>query len=119
MTIPYADELLYEIGLSFDSLRDVHKKRRKLYYPLVIMLFNMIMCAQKVAGLLIKDGYTLIALGCYGYFYGINFHANMSIIFASVFITFCMTFNYINHRRQIVPTFLRLFQVIVLNCNYD
>ena len=119
MTCPYADELLYDIGLSFDSLRDDHKKRRKLYYPLVIMLINMIMCGQKVAGLLIKDGHTLIAIGCYGHFYGINFHANMAIIFASIFIAFCMTFNYINHRRKIRPTFLRLFQVILSNFNHD
>ena len=70
------DDILYSIGLSLTSVRDVlrdeHKNRRFYNKPIVIFVCNLLYALMRIFCLFTDNKFCLTLLGHYGHMLGFN-----------------------------------------------
>ena len=113
LTVESVDDILYRIGLSFDSIRD-RPKRRLIDHPLIaFFIISLFFIERLITISLSEDNHFIFrALGSVGYFVGFRQHWDLVSILCSIFILISKQIYYQNFRNGIKPTFLRLFQMM-------
>ena len=111
LVIDSIDDYLYEIGLCHHLVSD-RTKRSNINSPkliFIVLLFNLILSFLPN---FTDDETTLILLTDFGHYNGIKFFVNIQIILISCMALFNQLVYYLNYKRGIEPTFLRVFQVL-------
>ena len=113
LTVESVDDILYRIGLSFDSIRD-RPKRKFIDHPLIAFTVVIIFMIERLITVSVSDKNELIirALGETGYFIGVRREFGTYFIVICVLILSSQMIYYYNYRNGIKPTFLRLFQLM-------
>ena len=86
LTVESVDDILYRIGLSFDSIRD-RPKRKLIDHPLIALSLIVIIFHRKTNhNLSLSEENHLIfrALGSVGYFIGVRQHFDLFFILCSI-----------------------------------
>ena len=114
--IPSIDNVLFDIGLSLDSVFNDTKPRKLLHQPLFVLFFMIIFMSLKVATITVDtDSDELLnLLGGFTHTYGRKMKQNINIFFvlSVMFVFFSQWVYYQNHKRGIKPTFLRVFHMM-------
>ena len=114
MVIEGVDDILYDIGLSLTSVRELQKKRKFIHNPLLLLTINTFMLVNKLSCLFIDDSNDIILklLGEIGH----NFEMKISLCTPSFLFTIIMLFSqwvyYNNNKHGIEPSFLKVFRMI-------
>src|ERR1700712_2335163 len=113
LVIESVDDILYRIGLSFDSLRD-RPKRKLIDHPLVAFVMVSIFMTERIITVSLSDGFDVPfkALGSVGHFIGVRRLFDLFFILNAVFNLSSQLLYYYNYRNGIKPTFLRVFQMM-------
>ena len=113
LIVQSVDDILYRIGLSFDSIRD-RPKRKLIDHPLIAFIVVLIFMAERLITLIVSEENEQILriLGDVGHFIGFRFNLGTVFVIFSVLPLSSQIFYYINHRNGIKPTFLRVFQMM-------
>ena len=111
LVVESIDDFLYEIGLCHQSVSE-RTKRPKINSPKLIFTVLSFSLILSILTSFIEDETTLLLLMDIGHFEGIKFFMNMEIITFSSMALFNQIVYYLNYKRAIEPTFLRLFQVL-------
>ena len=113
LTVKWADQHLYRIGLSHES--NGQTKRKFLCDPRLITLYFIIYFIQNNLNLFVikEDLFLSKVFGNYGLFLGIGSIFNVIFNFVLFIINFInkLTHNY-NHKYEVKPTFLRVFRMM-------
>ena len=113
LTVESVDDILYAIGLSFDSLRD-SPKRPKIFNPFLISAIISIFLVKEFITILLdeKNEQTFETIGSLGHLMGLRLHVSIAIILLSILAFGSQLIHYYNHRNGIKLTFLRVFQMM-------
>ena len=113
LTIEFVDDILYRIGLSFDSVRD-QPKRAKIFNPLIIFAFLTMFSIKEFITILLdeENDQTFEIIGSLGYLMGIRLYASIALLLFSILASSSQLIYYYNYRNGIKPTFLRVFQMM-------
>ena len=111
MIIESIVDVLYEIGLCHQSVSD-RIKRSKINSPKLIFTVLSVNIFVSILANFTDDETTLLLLMDIGHYEGIKFFMNMDIIIVTSMTAFNQIVYYLNYKRGIEPTFLRLFQVM-------
>src|ERR1700712_2309154 len=87
LVIESVDDILYRIGLSFDSLRD-RPKRKLIDHPLVVFIVILIFLTERVITFLVSDENEFIfkILCDFGHFIGVRRHIGSLLILISILL---------------------------------
>src|ERR1700761_4441760 len=106
------DDILYEIGLCLQSVRERHK-RRAINNPVFTAIVLVLFIIQRLISIALpEDDRRLLYTGDVGHYYGLKFHINFSFGLISVLCLLCQLIFVYNSKRGIYPTFVRVFQVM-------
>ena len=106
------DNVLYNIGLSFDSKKSEPKRRRFINNPIIIFLVMIWFVITGAICLTTDDPKTLYMFGDVGRQYNVKFHNNvMKILFGLICLSFQCIY-YWNHKREIKPTYIVVLEAI-------
>ena len=111
MIVKSIDDFLYEIGLCHQSVND-RTKRSKINSPKLISTVLSFQWIVSMASLFTNDETLLILLTDVGHFQGIKVNAAIAFMLLLSMGIFNQLVYYMNYKRGIEPTFLRLFQVM-------
>ena len=114
MVVERVDDILYDIGLSLTSVRELQKKRKFIHNPLLLLIVNTFMLVNKVACLFIDDSNEIVLkmLGEPGHNFGIkNAYCTMCIL-VTIIMLFSQWVYYNNYKHGIEPSFLKVFRMI-------
>ena len=102
----------YKIGLSFDNLN--YGIRDILHNPLLIVIIITISIIKVIIQWLLPDDNprNFIFLGDFTYFLGIRPHQYIATIFYALLSLTSQVIYYYNHKNDIKPSFLKVFQMI-------
>ena len=108
------DDILYDIGLSFNSCRDEPKKRRLIYHPGLILAINVINIIFVAINYYMNSTNELVAYALFDidYFLGLKHRAKFTQLIAMTTVLFNQCIYYYNYKRGIEPSFLRIFQLM-------
>ena len=111
LTVESVDDILYRIGLSFDSIRD-RPKRKLIDHPLIVFIIISIFTAQRLITTSLSSKYEFILrlLGDTGHFLDIRYFDAFYFLCSTLLISQLIYYN--NYRNGIKPTFLRVFQMM-------
>ena len=120
LTCKGADSCLYLIGLSHYECKS-NVTRITFYNPRVVFLIlftklisNLVLIAHK------SSLQYHLSLGDPDYFIGTDSSVNQLVVFCNMLTIGSQVFHYINHKRGIQPTYLKLFEVLAgLVCPAD
>ena len=112
LTVESVDDILYRIGLSFDSIRD--RLKRKLIHPMIVFFIQSLYLTQRIITISLNEDNHLIfiALGSLGYFIGVRQHFDLFSILISILGLISQLVYYYIFRNGIKPTFLQLFRMM-------
>ena len=107
------DDILYDTGLSFTSTIEVPNRRNFFCKPYVMFSFVALFLIQKFCALTTDDDFILLVFCCdvshhYGHEFKLVF--NVVLCLCSLLPLMSQTIYFVNHRRGIAPTFLRIFR---------
>ena len=107
------DNVLYEIGLSFISVRDGQWKRKLIFSPKIIFLFHLWYLFVKIVCIFVNNSNTLslLIMGDIGHYFQFKNIWNILLILFSTMIISSRFVNYYNYTHGIELTF-RLFKVL-------
>ena len=114
MVIEGVDDIIYDIGLSLTSVRELQKKRMFIHNPRILLTINIFMLVNRLSSLLIDDSneFILKLLGEAGQYYGMkNNHSTIACL-ATIIMLFSQWVYYNNYKHGIEPSFLKVFQMI-------
>ena len=111
LCIDNIDSRLYLIGLQLSPIRP-NIKRSFIHNPSVIAIIISIFVVQRVVCLLATDQRVLYLMGDFGTFFGIRIYINTLAGLGQLFILASQLVYFSNHKRDISPTFLCLFQMM-------
>ena len=111
LRIDNIDSGLYQIGLQLSPIRP-NIKRIFIHNPIVIAIIISIFVAQRVVCLFVNDKTVLYLMGDIGTFYGIKIYLNTMLCLGQLFVLASQLVYFNNQKRDIEPTFLRLFQMM-------
>ena len=113
LTVESVDDILYRIGLSFDSIRD-RPKRKLIDHPLIAFFILSLFLIERIITFSLSEDNHLVfkALGSMGYFIGVRKHFDFFFILCSILALISQKIYYHNFRNSRDPTFLRLFQMM-------
>ena len=109
------DDLLYDIGLSLTSSKDEPKRRNFFSRPSVIFSFSLFFITQKLLAIVCDNEIILLLVcGDISHYYGTTMKVliNVFLCLQLSLVTISQLIYYYNHKRQIEPTFLRVFRLI-------
>lgn len=115
LSVKDMDDILFDIGLSFTSIRIEPKSRHFARNPRLIFFYLLLFMAQKLLSIFCDDEITLLVVfGDVSHYYGFEMKVllNVFICLECSLTLSSQVIYYYNHRRQIRPTFLRVFQKI-------
>ena len=114
MVIEGVDDILYDIGLSFTSVRDHQKNRKFIHNPIMLTTINTFMLANKLSCLFIdeSDELKLKLLGEAGHYFGIKNILCIMGCLVTIIMLFSQWVYYNNYKHGIEPSFLKVFQMI-------
>ena len=106
------DNHLYRIGLSFDSTAG--KRRKLLCNPRLIFVVFILYLIQNNINLFVirEDPFLSKVFGNYGYFLKVGVIWSIVFNFGSLLVLSSQFTYYYNHKNDIKPTFLRVFQMM-------
>ena len=115
MVLNSIDDVLYDIGLSLTSVSNERKQRKLLNKPIFVLTVNAVFLLIRIAIACVsnENDQLLKILGDFTHMYG-KLKQNFNIIFI-LFTTFGLYSQwvyYLNHKRGIKPTFLRVFHMM-------
>src|SRR6195952_137217 len=113
LIIESVDDILYRIGLSFDSLRDP-PKRSQFNNPFIVFITLFAILSEKLITLTVNEenDWILKVIGDLGYLIGVRIYINIAFILTSILGLTSQWIYYYNYRNGIKPTFLRVFQMM-------
>ena len=108
------DDLLYDIGLSFESGKELPNKRHFFRNPYFIFTFASILLFQKLFVFTTDDEFTLLAIcgDVTHYFLSMKLVMNVCMCLVFSLILCSQLIYYYNYRCGVKPTFLRVFKMI-------
>ena len=113
LTVESVDDILYRIGLSFDSIRDRPKRKLK-DHPIFVLIVNLIILIKDIIAVSLEEendiGFKIV--GAYGYFIGLRKQMCLLSYLMTSLIAGSQLIYYYNYRNGIKPTFLRVFQMM-------
>ena len=114
MVIEGVDDILYDIGLSLTSIRELQKKRMLIHNPRMLLTINIFIFVNRLASLLIDDSneFILKLLGESGMYYGIKNNLATIACLLIIIMLFSQWVYYNNYKHGIEPSFLKVFQII-------
>ena len=113
LTVQSVDDILYRIGLSFDSLKD-RPKRRKFFNPFLKFSFLSMYLLREVIIISMKEenDISLKIMGSFGYLLVVRQHMSMALILATSLALSTQTVFFNNHLNGIKQTYLGVLQMI-------
>ena len=113
LTVELVDDILYRIGLSYDSVRD-RPKRKRIDHPLIAFIIVLLFFIKNLITTSLSDENEIVfrVLGDVGNFLGVRRFFGFSFVLFSFFPLFSQLIYYYNYRNGIKPTFLRVFQMM-------
>ena len=111
LRIASIDEILYSIGLCHHSVRE-HPKRSPIHNPFAIAFVVSFVMLIKTISIFTNDLLVLSLLAEFTHHIGIKLYMNIMIVIISLMTLFMQTVYYLNYKRGVKPTFIRLFQVM-------
>ena len=114
MIIEGVDDIFYDIGLSFQTNKDMPTKRNLIHNPIVILTFLLTLVILKIVTLniIVNEDVWAIYLGDIGYMYGMKNLFNSFQIVINISPIIFLLINYNNFKRHIKPTYVTVFQVM-------
>ena len=113
LAVQSVDDILYRIGLCLTSVRD-EPKRLLIDHPLIAFGFVFIFMTERLITISLSEENVFLfkILGDIGYFVGFSLHFGVMFILCSLFNIISQMIFYYNHKNDVKPTFLILFQVM-------
>ena len=106
------DQILYSIGLLFDSNSVEPIKRRSIYNPYFILMFLVSFSITRLLSLSTNDSRTLLMYGDVAYIVNLK---TVNCVIVNLCSSMCILFQliyYYNHKKGIKPTFIVVMQAI-------
>ena len=113
LTVESVDDILYRIGLSFDSLRD-RPKRQKFFNPFLKFSFLSMYLLKEVFIISMNEENDLLfkIMGSFGHLLFVRQHMSLAIILANLLALSIQFVYYMNHLNGAKETYLGVFQMI-------
>ena len=113
LTVQSVDDILYRIGLSFNSLRD-QPKRHKFFNPFIKFSFLSIYLLREVIVISLNEENDLLfkIMGSFCHLMGVRPHISLPLILASIMILSFQIIYFHNHLIGIKETYLEVFRMI-------
>ena len=113
LTVESVDDILYRIGLSFNSLRD-GPKRQLFFNPFLKFSFLSIYLLKEVFIIVMNEENDLLfkIMGSFGHLMSVRQHISMAFILASLLALSTQTIFFINYWNGIKETYLGVFQMM-------
>ena len=111
LRIDNIDSGLYQIGLQLSPIRP-NIKRIFIHNPIVIAIIISIFVVQRMVCLFVNYKTVLYLMGDIGTFFGIRIYINTMLCLGQLFVLASQLVYFNNQKRDIEPTFLRLFQMM-------
>ena len=115
MVLNSIDDILYDIGLSLTSVYNKPKPRKLLNKPIFILTLNSVFLLIRIAIACVsnENDQLLKILGDFTHMYGkLKQNFNLIFIFFTTFVLFSQWVYYLNHKRGIKLTFLKVFHMM-------
>ena len=111
LTVESVDDILYRIGLSFESTHP-STKRYLFSEPLFIFIYSLIFLIKECILFNLSDDHEQIFIYFDGHLMATRRHFNLMVITIEALILSSQIIYYYNYRNGIKPTFLRVFQMM-------
>ena len=111
MIVKGVDDILYDIGLSITSIKEVERKRF-YHHPIFIFTFMLLFFILKLITLFVKDDNLLAIIGDQSHFLGIKNYFNLALLLWTGSLLSSQIIYYLNHKMGIYPTFIRVFEML-------
>ena len=111
LTVQSVDDILYRIGLSFESTQ-MFPKREMFCNPLFISIFMSLFLIKECTLICLSDDHEQIFIYFDGHLKGIRRHCDIIVITTAILTLSSQFIYYYNYLKGIKPTFLRVFQMM-------
>ena len=110
---PEFEDILYRIGLCMTSVKE-EPFRRRIDHPMVAFtIVSVFMIERIITCSLPEDNHFICTLlGSTGYFISIRQHFDLFFILLSILSLSSQIIYYVNYKKGVNPTFLRLFRMM-------
>ena len=108
------DDVLYDIGLSLTSTRDVQTPRKLIYHPLVVLSITALVVIQHVIAIFVDQDHRILLnlMGSPGDFFGVKVLTNWFLIQFTLISIFSQIIFYYNYVKGVDNTFIKIFQMM-------
>ena len=111
LTVQSVDDILYRIGLTFESTHP-STKRRLLSQPLIIFIYSLIILVKDCILFSLSDDHERIFMYFDGHLLSARRHCHLLVITSETLAISSQIIYYYNYRNGKKPTFLRVFQMM-------
>ena len=111
LTVESVDDILYRIGLAFESTHPL-TKRRFLSQPLIIFIYSLIILVKDCILISLSDDHERIFIYFDAHLMSARRHCHLLVITTEALVISSQINYYYNYRNGIKPTFLRVFQMM-------
>ena len=114
MLIERVDDILYDIGLSVTSNRNVQTPRKLYYHPLVVLSITTLVGIQHAIAMFIDQDHLILLnlVGSPGDFCGVKVLAIWFFIQFTIISIFSQIIYYYNYVNGVENTFIKIFQMM-------